>query len=296
MPYKQSVTFVSVALLMHLSQLAARAQQILLDSTFSNALEVSSIVTKDNRLILIPEKCKSLYVCNLSGARQTIQRIDDNNIHGDEVEIEGATLYSNGMLLADERVGRILYIDSSTGIASVVDSDYDLSGDIGNMGMEGIAVDESRDLCYILKESNGNGESIMRVFKIANGKSLPVLTFLKNIRLPQPSKNWRLTDLVYNPVDDYVYMLKSQKGSYEIVRISSKLMEKVSNDDLIQYQPYKNLTNLVNSFENAGFNTNIEGIALTNDSFFVVSDNATSPFAICSESGEGKTLLLRIAF
>ena len=57
---------------------------------------------------------------------------------------------------------------------------------------------------------------------------------------------------------------------------------------------YKDITTSVDAFSKEGYSSNLEGITITNDSIFIVSDNMQQNFSDCDMLGRGKTLLLHI--
>lgn len=76
-------------------------------------------------------------------------------------------------------MGEVLYLEQNTGKVHKVDVDHRMDGDIGNQGVEGIAVDSISGLCYILKEKSDTNESLIRVFYLRGNQHIPKLEFIK---------------------------------------------------------------------------------------------------------------------
>ena len=271
-----------------------RAQQIFLDLKFNNALEISSLVFQSDKIVLLTEKCKQLYFLDNSGKVVDEQFIDNGHIKNREVGIEAAAWFKGGLLLADEKEGEVLYLNMTSGLVSKVDTDFDMSADI--QGLEGIAVDSVRGLSYLVKEKNGNGESLVRVFKIEDGLGIPSLKFVKNVRVRLLNNDWRLADVTYNPADDQLYFLETKKRGYRVVNVKSADLEKATGENLINPILHKDLSGFINEFEKKGFNTNMEGLAIMDGSIYVVSDNANTSSCSSSILGKGKTLLIKVPF
>lgn len=273
-------------------------QQMVFSATpdSENALEISSIVYANDEILLVTEKCKKLYHLDSSGSVVKSVSIDTGDIRDKNVEIEGATWIWNGLLLTNEKVGEVLYLEQNTGKVHKVAVDHRMDGDIGNQGIEGIAVDSIRGLCYILKEKTDTSESMIRVFNLRGNKHIPKLEFIKNVRISHPDNSWRFSDLLFNYVDNHLYLLKTRKGAYEIVKIDTAMTSQANERIPIEPSLHQDLSETINAYGKMQFNTNLEGIAFKEGNFYLVSDNATSSAANCSGKGTGKTLLLKIPF
>ncbi|MET7254008.1 esterase-like activity of phytase family protein [Dyadobacter fermentans] len=275
---------------------AAKAQQIFLTSVFNNSLEISYLACQKDKILLLTEKCKHLYYLDEAGNIIGEQSIDKGYIKNKEVEIEGAAWLKNGLLITNEKVGEILYLNFSVGTVSKVDANYDMSSDTGSQGMEGIAIDSTRRLCYVLKEKSDHNESMIRVFSILEGQGAPRLQFVKNVRIRLLNNEWRFADAFYNTADDQLYFLETKKRGYRVVKVKSSDLEKATGENLVNPILHKDLSGLINPFEQKKFNTNIEGLALKDGSIYMVSDNATTSTCSSSILGKGKTLLIKVPF
>ena len=264
------------------------------NKVFDSAVEISSIVGYNNLLYLPKEKCKKILVLNAKDKRlvNTID-LDRGILAGKDVGIEGSCLWKKQLLLTDEANAKIYNYNLSNESIEEVKTDYDLSNDINDHGMEGIAVDDSSKICYALQEKNGNNQSIIHVFKMR--KAGDTLHFIRNIIIQQSNDSWRYSDLYYNNKDHYLYCLKSTFGTYQIDTISTRFEN--TGDFTVQQEKQKlfiDVSNAVNNFGMQGYNTNMEGITVYNNQIFLISDNMQQTSANCNIPGEGKTLLMSV--
>lgn len=278
------------------SHLNAQVLVIRLDNLFNDAVEISSISVKNHQIILTTEKCKQLFYIDMNGNIQNIISLPKNVISDKEVEIEGVSLAKNYFLLTDEKNAKIYAYHFYDSNITEVKTDYDLSGDTGSQGMEGIAVDTIANICYVLKERNGNSQSVIHVFKINEQNSVFSLSFIKNIYIVQPDNSWRYSDLCFNAKNKYLYCLKTKGGFYQIDTISTTALSQPEDlfIKLSDRKLFMDISAEINKYGRDGYNTNMEGIALNNDKIYLVSDNAQENSANCNAPGQGKTLLVQI--
>lgn len=116
------------------------------------------------------------------------------------------------------------------------------------------------------------------------------------MRISHPDNSWRFSDLLFNYVDKHLYLLKTRKGAYQIVKIATPMTSQAIEKLPIVPSLHRDLSETINAYGRLQFNTNMEGIALKEGNFYLVSDNATSSVANCSGKGTGKALLLKVAF
>lgn len=279
-------------------QLKSQILAVNIEAKFDSALEISSSVCRGDSLFLIPEKCKQIFIIKKEGfAPSDNINLDRGILSKRSVEIEGATLYRDHLLMSDEKNAKIYdyaFLDDSI---SEVTTNHDLSNDTGSYGMEGIAVDTVDNICYVLKEKNGNNQSVIHVFQITDTIGI-ALHFIKDIFIEQLDNSWRYSDLCYNYKDQYLYCLKTKFGIYQIDIISTRfnVAEGLITIPLSQQKLFMDISANVNKNKLEGFNTNMEGIAIDDESIYVVSDNAQEAEANCNALGEGKTLLLKIMY
>jgi uncharacterized protein YjiK len=268
--------------------------QIKLDRQFDYALEISSLENKTGNVLLLSEKCKRLYYIDKLGKLISTFDLNNGDIQDKNVEIEGMSFYQNGLLFSDEKNAKIYSLSFSDSSIVEVESNYDLSGDVDEYGMEGISVDEGNSICYIMKEKNGNRQSQIHVFKIVQQDGKITLKFIKNIFIEQNDNSWRYTDLCFNPQNNYLYCLKTKPGIYQIDTISTLHIDH-PGDTIIKRDTPKLLMDIsvdVNKYGTKGFSTNMEGIAINDNSIYLVSDNSQISYANCDSPGQGKTLLI----
>jgi hypothetical protein len=227
-------------------------------------------------------------------------QLDFKNIGIDpnSVEIEAITIYKNQLWFTDEsKTNHRLYsFNLNTQKLDTIYSGSYLDQDTADFGMEGITVDSINKLCYVLKEKNHKNQSVIRVFKILELENRIYLDFIRNIYIDQPDIRWRYSDLFFNANDNYLYCLKSRKGRYKIDTIYASALNE-TGDITIPLQTkkeFKDMSKIINSYENTGYDTNLEGLVMTTEAIYLVSDNAQTKNSNCAIPGRKKTLLIKI--
>jgi hypothetical protein len=230
---------------------------------------------------------------------RTIQ-LDFKNIGIDptSVEIEAITIYKNELWFTDESTSNhrlYSYNLNSRQLDTIYSGPY-LDEDTTSFGMEGITVDSINRICYVLKEKNYKNQSVIRVFKILELENRVHLEFIRNIYIELPDIRWRYSDLCFNANDNYLYCLKTRKGKYKIDTIyASNLHERGDiTIPLKKNNEFKDISQTINSYGKTGYDTNMEGLVMTTEAIYVVSDNAQTKNLNCATPGQKKTLLIKI--
>lgn len=268
------------------------------NSFFENALQCSGLIIYNQKLYMPAEKCNKLIVTDINGNNPETVSLDFSGIGIDpqSTELEGLALYKNYLFLTDEssQNHRLYYYNLSIKHLRTIESGDVLNGDTAEYGIEGIAVDTTKNTCYVLKEKDGHGQSIIREFNIVEKDESITLEFRRNIYVVHPNNSWRYSDLYFNYDDKYLYCLKTTYGSYQVDTIPTDHLRK--GDITIPKEKMKlfmDISEDVILCEKDGYDSNLEGITIYKNQLYVVSDNAKTDDRDCERAGSKKTLLLK---
>ncbi|MBO9564053.1 MAG: hypothetical protein J7621_14815 [Niastella sp.] len=271
--------------------------------------QYSSIVVYNNNILLPAERCGELIVTGMDGSfiSKTPTGIKD-------AQIEGAALYGDFLFLLDESVqkNKVYIYDLKAKKVTDTIKLNEFSYDKDTYGIEGIAVNIKDNICYILQEKKDDKHSLICQYNIKpldNGKFTLTHQSGKNITLEHYDQyryqlNRRYTDLFYN--NDTLYLLGSyfdKEGSpanqYFIDCLSKRADESLFNNDATVrgiYRTYVDLSRMMRTFlfpvGGVLFHTNLEGLTLHNNEFYLVTDNAEGE-AACTDNSNRNTLLMK---
>ncbi|NTS41910.1 hypothetical protein HRG84_13420 [Flavisolibacter sp. BT320] len=250
--------------------------------------QFSSMVIKGDSLILGAEKCGKIYILNKS----TLDTIGIKYLPKDKIiSLEGMSLYKNRYLfLLDEgSVGIYVFdLEGKDSLRRIADK-KELGRNRNKL--EGIAINNSQSICYVLQEEKGE----IYVYNILDNL---VLKIYDTVKIYNSGEWTRHTDLVYD--DNLLYALKTNfkrelpqnlvKYAIDIMKISAQ--GKPQNDAI----RYVNL-NFCKDFSacDGNYSTNLEGLTIDNNIFYIISDNewgATRDCAIWNKRFD-YTLLLK---
>lgn len=250
------------------------------------SFQFSSIVIKNDSLILVAEKCKKIYILN----KNTLDIISviETLVNTDIKSIEGITLYKGRYLFMLDEDNKAVYSFDLTGefsLKKIADADMLKDGKTGKL--EGIAINENRSICYISTEE---APYKIFLFDIAEDNMLLRRQGISEILLPE--KNWtRRTDLYYD--NDKFYILATNYPNTTPAKYGVDVFQ-IDSTGTVLIPGYKkiDLTScnyLPNNFE---YDQNLEGITRDGKYFYVISDNHYSSHSTCDESQSAKKTLL----
>lgn len=268
------------------------------NSFYKKLWQFSGLTIYNNRIYMPAEKCSKLIVTDTNGIYKNIIFIDFSIIGVDSknTELEGVAAYKNHLFITDESSKQhclYSYNLSSKNLYKIESGDV-LNKDIGEYGMEGIAIDSINNKCFVLKEKNGNKQSVIREFELIEKGDKITLRFIRNIYIAQPDFSWRYTDLYFNHIDKNLYCLKTKIGEYQIDTISIPLTIDDETIPIELNKKFMDISNTVNMYNKVGYHSNLEGLAIHNGNIYIVSDNAYTSDRNCDKPSEKKTLLLKI--
>lgn len=276
-----------------------------------NNYQFSSIVIYNDEIILPAEKCNSLVYLKLDG-----NFIREEPIGVKDAQIEGAALYKDLLFLLDETVANknVYVFDLKTKkiVSTIKLSEIAYSND--DFGIEGIAINAGKKICYILQERKDARHSVIYQYSFDDTDGKPVALSYKSSHTLQiqdvagdyePAfRKQRYTDILY--VDNCLYLLGTNfreptfiANQYFIDRICD-VDNLATNSAIITIgHVFIDLSRLMRNFfysdgkDDKYYSTNLEGLTLYKDEFYLVTDNQGGP-ADCKAQADLKTLLLKI--
>jgi len=286
--------------------------------SYMKAWQLSACTVHKDKIYMAAEKCGKLLVANFDGHLTGVIDLpfEKLNLISKDIELEGLAIYKEWLLLADESASyhQLYSYHLNEKRFSIINASDVLINDTGYFGIEGIAVNEKENICYVLKERNADLQSEIRQFKISDSAGMIKLRYLKTTcvqhpGLSVPDRNIRYADFCFDSLHNRLMLIKSyfagkkNPGSYygidTIVLARNGLISRNTIDnrknDLCLYNLSKQVFELAQLKlpGNKSYSTNLEGICLYNNSIYLVSDNSQSR-AGCSEASQERTLLLRM--
>lgn len=257
--------------------------------------QFSSIVIKNDSIILVAEKCNRIYILNKK-TLDVISVINDLVFPEAKVSIEGVVLYKDRYLFLLDEDNTTIYSydlkDPKSNIKRII-NDKSLKGN--KYKLEGIAINEKKSICYVLHED----ESKIYLFDIGKDNQLTKRKGVNPISLPKGNITWtRNTDLFYENNQLYVLSTTYGDGKPDKLKYGISLFSIIGDSTLT----YQNTIELIfpesfNYYKSGGYNTNLEGFAKNGKSFYIISDNEMSNMDNCDITIEGEnplTLLLKL--
>jgi uncharacterized protein YjiK len=260
-------------------------------------LAISGIVYSNGNLALVSENSGKIFEIDPS-TKKTKQ---EYKIPFEDIELEAITYFKGAYYITDEKNGMVYKLGTTkneTPPIKVTVTSFDVSIDPKGNGLEWIAVNEEKELFYLLMERDETAKYAKILLAKLNAKNelasltgdnLPQSTFLLDI-----SGEWRYSDLFYSEKDSCIYALKTKKESYNIMKIKVDangipLSSQKDSNNIIKATLFIDITDEVIQKEKEGYNSNIEGITQDGGgNIFIVSDN------VWKGKCKGKTLLLKI--
>lgn len=283
--------------------------RIMLDTAvFTRRVATSALFVAHDSLFMVQERCSGFMAVAINNmtAPPVMRQLETAGLAVTRpVDIEGAVLYGDDVLLTDEANTCVYSYSLVTGnMQKVQVNNKDMLADTSDTGLEGIAVNEKDKICYLLKERDGTGYSYIYVFGIAKGdKGQWVLDYKGDVSIYNGDARWRYTDLYFDNYRRQLFALKSfyipGKPRYseyvvdvvpvELKRLSVKQAYAVRPDEMVR------LSDLVKGYEKGKkpCDSNLEGMVLYKNKMYLVSDNSEGA-AKCDNRAEKSTLLLRI--
>ena len=256
--------------------------------------QFSSLVIKNDSVILVAEKCKRIYVLNKK-TLDVISVIKDLDFPKTAkiISIEGVVLYMNRYLfLLDENNNAIYSFDLEDSTHKIKKIDAEMLGTFQNEGLEGIAIDEEKKICYVLDEKHD------KIYLFNIGKDNQLTIRCNPINFPKREIPWtRNTDLYYEKNQLYVLSTNYKKKQTDTLKYGISLFS-IGGDYTLTYQ---NTIELIfpESFDYyrlERYSTNLEGLVKDSNLFYVISDNADSDRDNCDTQINGikKTLFFKL--
>lgn len=277
-------------------------------------LEISGLEVDSQYFYMPLEKCAKVLKLDIA----SMSKLDTLPLKGlpSQREIEGAALYADFILLTNEAAPANVFCFNlkKQKLKAVKIDRIDLSKDTLSEGLEGIAVDVTKNVCYLLKERVTGNESAIRQFSIAREGDSLRLTYRSTIKIKHPEKQadidpWRYTDLYLN--GDKLYALKSvfntadnSKSRYFIDIFDIRDLPLVENstininDENLLQQSGLEITNLLKPYLTT-HSINLEGLAVRGQDIYLISDSEETDG--CNSNSDvshsnHKTLFLKLRF
>lgn len=271
----------------------------------ANRISISGIAILNNKLYMAAERCKKLFVADLSTHQivDTIQLIST-----DTLEIEGIAEYNKQLYCVSETNSKTYHINLITGKLTPQSYELDFSKLLGPFkgdGLEGIAINTPSNLLYVLLERNSTKDYAQIYtfeYNLTSAVDALQLNFRNSFSLKLDSVEMRYSDFCYDAATNNLLLLKSfyknKIGRYSVETLA------LDNDGMPKGLPAvaENLnpiffTQVIRSYENLGFDSNLEGIAIDEKGvIYITSDNAMGE-ANCEPNAEKpskKTLVIEL--
>lgn len=261
-----------------------------LNDYFNNPVEISGIVNYKNLFYLVEEKRKKITVLNDKYEITNTIDLSQKGLKDVGVELEGVAIYKNHFLITNERKDSVKLFDYNIDkdIVSSIAPLY-VSNDSGSFGIEGIAVNEAKSICYILKERNEKYQSVIKEYNIDIHRKKINLQFKDSIVIQHkieagktPEQNWRYSDIFYG-TDNKLFCLKTfyngndSKYQTDILSLNDsgyvekKFIESNADNNFID------ISEKINTYNSYNYSTNLEGITIYNSEIYLISDNCDCP-------------------
>ena len=287
------------ALLLSLQTFPQSLQQYPLADDLNNQIELSSLDLRGDTLLMISEGCATLYefvLSDLDPGRTNSYSSTTKFKTRCGADLEALATWGAYLLYTDEKDNRIFALHRRTGERIQVQVQSGSlpaqSGKKGSYGLEGLEIDETNNRLYVIQEKDPSETfAPLQTYQIRQENGQLILTFEKEISLPL-SDGYRYCALALDPANSQLYLLRTQ---YENYWIDGFELFTDGSLDLESLETY-NLSDLVNPLEDQGYSTNVEGLSLNRNGFFIVSDNYFGSRNKCSKSSDAKTALLHIQF
>ncbi|GLB49263.1 esterase-like activity of phytase family protein [Neptunitalea lumnitzerae] len=280
---------------MLLSGIGLRAQDIqlhVLDSILNKPYEFSALDIRNDTIFLVTENCNTIFYVNQK-TKKVIQK-DYYQDLGEDSDLEGISIYKHYIFLADEHDNSIKYIDMNTKTVTnlLLSHVNEVQNKNHDFGLEGICVSKTGEQLYILKELNKKFESEIYCYNLILADNHFFLAYDKTITV-QLDRQHRYTDLQVSEDGKKIYLLRSKIGNYNIDTVTLQ-------DNKLSYNfvnlPTIDITKAVDTYKKLGYSSNMEGLTINGNSFFVISDNFSGRNNHCDDpvNFKSKTLLLEV--
>ncbi len=261
-------------------------QLIELPQAFNSELEISGLVGHNDSLYFISEREKIVFVVNrknysLHSTISLTQPIlhynslnPENEINIRTIEMEGITWHNGNLLLVDEGNTALYLFQLRNNTIEKMQTDINLSEFTGSRGMEGIAINTTQKLVYILRERNGNNQTEIYTFKIVEEN---LLNYLQKFTIDHDSNNWRYSDIYFDQDENMLYGLRSFYN-HSLPETAKCYVDQIPvNATGFPHQPvlFHNDETLNDSIiqNRCKYVSNLEGIYKTVKKIYLVSDN-----------------------
>jgi len=275
-----------------------------LGDEFNYGLEMSSMDIVNDTLYALAEKCKTLYqfdINNLDSSKTNLP-IQKNTLKIDKkLGVEAIAVFEDYLFYTNEVNGNSIAAIDLKNFKSIPFLELDKplpKGNDHNSGLEGIDIIPDFKLLYVAQEKESSGRySKIAVYHIGSIRDSIDLNFFTDIKI-QISDRQRLTALSLSNDNKYLYILRSyyngkSEATYSVDRLELNQDGSFSSNTLSSSTLSTiNLTNDKSKFQSE----NLEGIAISNNSIYLISDNAQSKVGLCNETLNNGTKILPTQF
>ena len=284
-------------------------------------LELSSVTKLNDSYYAVSEKCKLIFQFKIEADRIKVDSViylGNHPMWSDPVAIEGVATYGDQLIMIDEGTdagaeayAKLYTYDTKSSALNMIfvdGADKYLQGWTGNYGAEGIAVDETNDVLYVLNEKNRTTDNAGFATLISYdimGTNTIINLLPKDTLSIQLADGERLSDLHYSRVSRKLHTIKvnyhERKGNSEERSKYEVCTLEFANDGDASVVDCKNFTKeLITEIDydgNTGYrtSTNIEGLVVDEDgSILIVSDNARTD-KCCDENVMGESGMFKLS-
>lgn len=266
-----------------------------LEDTLNRPLEFSAMDIKHDSIFLLTENCSTLFFLN----KETYKILGETSFKAaDHSDLEGLSIHNNNAFITDEETNSLFYLnlktDALTEIAAPgINKEQNLNHDFG---LEGVEVNKTGDMLYILKELDKKLESIVYCYRINHENGSVNISLSKTVTIKLDRK-YRYSDLALSADGKNLYMLRTRIGGYyiDIVPLNS---EEVPDKPTYHFNDFTtiDISSQTNDFAKQGYSSNLEGIAVDeDDSIYIISDNYNGRDNHCDDVvSHKKTLLIKV--
>lgn len=269
--------------------------------------EYSGITSFNDSLYLLEEKNHKIVV--VDNENYKISRTIDLNNKGlniNNAQFEAITVFKNHFFITSEECGNVKIYDYNLTKNTLSDiTPTSISNDCDLFGIEGIAINQKKKICYILKERNENYSSVIKEYDIIRDKYKKINLVLKDSvtikhvqeKGKEAKDNWRYSDIFYDSETKQVLCLKSfhdgDSSKYQIDTLQTNKSGYIGIKifEINKLKLYKDISKevMLHKKNNENISTNLEGITILHNTIYLISDDCQ-----CPDGKREHTLFLRL--
>lgn len=274
---------------------------------YKNKNEFSGLARQRDKFYLLAEKCRKIMTWEAVKNVYGLIEFDEQNPLLFNSQLEGLAVLNDTILLScDERNARIISINIVQKSVKNVDVvGTNLQEWTGNVGMEGIAIDQQRKKIFLLREKDNGGRSEVRIFNLITEEGNIILKVTDTLIFKHENENTRYSDIAYDSVRDHLLLLKSYYTGNPCSKENKYIIDTLELNGIFSgIRKVHTLKSKQLAFLNVSsyvtglcgdYNTNLEGLTIYNNYLYLISDNAASDAPGCTENAGLPSLFIQFS-